>query len=56
MSASTSIQTINANNKIQPKVNTTFMAQSAPIKDYPPDTVEINGKKKKKQHYDFTWP
>lgn len=46
MSVSTNIQTINANNTFQPKVNTTFKAQSVPVKDYPPDTVEINGKKK----------
>lgn len=46
MSVGTSIQTINANNAIQPKVNTSFKVQSVSVKDYPPDIVEINGKKK----------
>ena len=46
MSVGTSIQTINANNAIQPKVNNSFKAQSVSVKDYPTDIVEINGKKK----------
>lgn len=46
MSAGTNIQSIKFNNTIQPKVQTNFKAQTAPVPDYPPDTVEINGKKK----------
>jgi len=45
MPVDTNIQIIN-NNKIQPKVQTSFRAQSTNVKDYMPDTVEINGKKK----------
>lgn len=45
MSVGTNIQTVNFNN-IQPKMQTNFKAQSSPVKDYPTDTVEINGKKK----------
>lgn len=46
MSVGTNIQTVNFNNNVQPKMQTNFRAQSLPVKDYPPDTVEINGKKK----------
>lgn len=46
MSVGTNIQTVNLNNNVQPKMQTNFRAQSSPVKDYPPDTVEINGKKK----------
>lgn len=46
MSVDTNIQTVNFNNNVQPKMQTNFRAQSSPVKDYPPDTVEINGKKK----------
>ena len=45
MSVGTNIQTINLDN-VQPKMQTNFRSQSSPVKDYPPDTVEINGKKK----------
>lgn len=45
MPVGTNIQTINFNN-VQPKIQTNFRSQSSPVKDYPPDTVEINGKKK----------
>ena len=46
MSVGTNIQTVNFNNNVQPKMQTNFRAQSSPVKDYPPDTVEINGKNK----------
>ena len=46
MSVGTNIQTVNFNNNIQPKMQTNFKAQSSSVKDYPPDTVEISGKKK----------
>ena len=45
MSVGTNFQTVN-NITVQPIVQTSFRAQSSPVKDYPPDTVEINGKKK----------
>ena len=45
MSISLNSQTTNINN-IQPKPQTAFRAQTTPVKDYPPDTVEIQGKKK----------
>ena len=44
MSVGANIQTINLNN-VQSKMQTNFRSQSSPVKDYPPDTVEINGKK-----------
>ncbi len=48
MSVGTNIQTINYNNiNIQPKVRTNFKAQTVSVQNYPPDTVEIAGKKKK---------
>ena len=47
MSVSINSQTTNINN-IQPKAQTAFRAQTAPVKDYPPDTVAIYSKKKKK--------
>ena len=46
MSVGTNIQSVNLNNNVQPKMRTNFRAQNAPFKDYPPDTVEINGKTK----------
>ena len=46
MSVDTNIQTVNFNNNVQPNMQTNFRAQSSPVKDYPPDTVEINGKNK----------
>lgn len=46
MSVGTNIQTINFNMPVQQDVQTTFRAQTVPVKDYPSDTVEINGKKK----------
>ncbi len=46
MSVGTSIQTINFNKPVQQKAQMTFRSQAVPFKDYPPDTVEINGKKK----------
>lgn len=45
MSISLNSQITNINN-IQPKAQVSFRAQTAPVKDYPPDTVEIQGKKK----------
>ena len=45
MSVGANIQTVNSND-IQLKKQTNFRAQSSPIKDFPPDTVEISGKKK----------
>lgn len=45
MSLSINNQTTNINN-IQPKTHTAFRAQTTPVKDYPSDTIEINGKKK----------
>ena len=48
MSVGTNIQAVNYNNiNIQPKVRTNFKAQTVPVQNYPPDTVEIAGKKKK---------
>lgn len=47
MSIGTNIQTVNMKNTIQPKAYTAFKAQFAPAQNYLPDTVEINGKKKK---------
>ena len=48
MSVGTNIQTINYNHiNIQPKVRTNFKAQTVSVQNYPPDTVEIAGKKKK---------
>ena len=46
MSVGTNIQTINFNKPVQQNVQMTFRSQTVPVKDYPPDTVEINGKKK----------
>ena len=46
MSVGTNIQSVNFNNNVQPKMQTNFRAQAPPVKDYPSDTVEINGKKK----------
>ena len=46
MSVGTNIQTINYSNNMQPKVQTNFKAHTAPVQDYPPNTVEINSKKK----------
>ena len=45
MSIGVNSQITNINN-IQPKTQVAFGAQTAPVKDYPPDTVEISGKKK----------
>ncbi len=45
MSIGVNSQITNINN-IQPKSQVAFRAQTTPIKDYPPDTVEIQGKKK----------
>ena len=46
MSIGLNNQTTNINN-IQPKVQVAFKAQTTPVKNYPSDTVEIQGKKKK---------
>lgn len=46
MGMGTNIQAINYNNNIQPKFQMNFRAQTIPVQDYPPDTVEINGKVK----------
>lgn len=46
MSVGTNIQTINFNKPIQQNAQMTFKSQTVPVKDYSPDTVEINGKKK----------
>ena len=46
MPISVNNQTTNINN-IQPKSQVAFKAQTAPVKDYSHDTVEINSKKKK---------
>lgn len=45
MSIGVNSQITNINN-IQPKAQVSFRAQTTPVKDYPPDTVEISGKKK----------
>jgi hypothetical protein len=45
MSININSQITNISN-IQPKAQTAFRAQTTPVKDYPPDTVEIQGKKK----------
>ena len=45
MSIGVNSQITNINN-IQPKAQVAFRAQTAPVKDYPSDTVEIQGKKK----------
>jgi len=46
MSVSTNIQTINFNKPVQQNAQKTFRSQTVPARDYPPDAVEINGKKK----------
>lgn len=46
MSVGTNIQTINFNKPVQQNAQMTFRSQTTQVKDYPPDTVEINSKKK----------
>ena len=55
MSVGTNIQTINFNKPVQQNAQMTFKSQTAPFKDYPPDTVEINGKKKTGMSNDAKW-
>ena len=55
MSVGTNIQTINFNKPVQQNTQTTFRSQTVPVKDYPPDAVEINGKKKSGMSNSVKW-
>ena len=55
MSVGTNIQTINFNKPAQQNAQMTFKSQAAAVKDYPPDTVEINGKKKTRMSNGVKW-